>query len=79
MPLIPLEALTDTFSHLNGTQATFAYLESLVVVDTLMQRVGPRMAILLQGLERGQSLEQGLQLTGTSLAEIQKDLEQRTR
>jgi tetratricopeptide (TPR) repeat protein len=77
--LIPLTALTESFSSLTEREATVAYLESLVVADILMQRVGARMAIVLQALDRGQSLGHSLQLLGITLEDLQRDLLQRAR
>lgn len=47
-----------------------AYTQSLVMADVLMQRIGPRMGILLQSLDRGQSLEQSLRMFDWSGAQF---------
>jgi hypothetical protein len=79
LPGIPLMALTESFTRLDGAQATIAYMESLVVADVLMRRAGAHMAIVLQSLNRGQTLEQSLETLGITPADLQADLARRVK
>jgi tetratricopeptide (TPR) repeat protein len=75
--VIPLAALMEGFTRLNSQQAAVAYMESLVIADSLMRRVGNRMGMVLQGLDRGQTLDDSLQLVGVALADLEADLVKR--
>lgn len=75
--LVPFELLEGGFSRLNAQQAALAYTQSLVMADALMARIGSRMAIVLQALDRGQSLEQSLQSLSLSVALFKQDVEAR--
>jgi hypothetical protein len=55
--VMPISELDQSFSRFSAQQASVAYDESLVAVDTLMHLLGPRMAVLLQGLGNGQSFD----------------------
>jgi hypothetical protein len=70
---VPVEVLLEGFSRLNGRQATAAYAESLLLADVLMRRAGSLMGIVLQSLDRGQTLEESLHLVGVELADLQTD------
>lgn len=72
--LVPVNGLVASFRDLTALNATVAYMQSLVVVDVLMRRLGPRMGMLLQSLDRGQTLEDSLLLLGTSVAEVDAEL-----
>lgn len=72
--IVPAEVLFDSFTRLNDRQAAAAYAESLVFADLLMRRAGTHMGIVLQGLERGQSLEQSLDLIGIHLADLTAEI-----
>lgn len=77
--VIPLEALDGGFGRFNGPQALLAYTQSLVMADVLMQRIGPRMGIFLQGLDRGQSLEQSLRTFDLSSAQFTSEVTARIK
>jgi tetratricopeptide (TPR) repeat protein len=73
--LLPFSKFLDGFQQLNSREATIAYLESLVLADVLMRRVGNRMSILLQHLDRGgQSVADSLKVVGVSLTDLEADL-----
>jgi len=72
--IVPAEVLFDSFTRLNDRQAAAAYAESLIFADLLMRRAGTHMGIVLQGLERGQSLEQSLDLIGINLADLTAEI-----
>jgi tetratricopeptide (TPR) repeat protein len=74
---VPVGALLESFSRLNERQATAAYAESLLLAEVLMRRAGPRMGIVLQGLDRGQTLQDSLQLVGIGVADLETDLMKR--
>jgi tetratricopeptide (TPR) repeat protein len=71
---VPAEVLLDRFSRLNDRQAAAAYAESLLLADMLMRRAGTRMGIVLQGLDRGQTLQESLGLIGIRLADLEADV-----
>lgn len=72
--VIPIAALEGGFSRFNAAQALLAYTQSLVMADVLMQRIGPRMGIFLQSLDRGQSLDQSLRMFDLSSAQFSSEL-----
>jgi tetratricopeptide (TPR) repeat protein len=74
---VPVGALLEGFSRLNERQATAAYAESLLLAEVLMRRAGSRMGIVLQGLDRGQTLQDSLQLVGIGVADLESDLMKR--
>lgn len=76
---VPSDVLLNGFTRLNGRQAAAAYAESLLLADILMQRAGTRMGIVLQNLDRGQTLQDSLELIGVSLADLEADVEAPTR
>ena len=71
---VPVGALLESFSRLNERQATAAYAESLLLAEVLMRRAGTRMGIVLQGLDRGQTLQDSLQLVGIDVGDLESDL-----
>jgi tetratricopeptide (TPR) repeat protein len=71
---VPSDVLFEGFTRLNDRQAAAAYSESLLLANVLMQRAGTRMGIVLQNLDRGQTLEQSLALLGISLADLESDV-----
>lgn len=73
--LLPVETFVNGFSRLSGPAVEVAYLESFVLADVLMKRVGTQMGIVLQNLNRGQSLETSLRLLGVSTADLERDVE----
>jgi tetratricopeptide (TPR) repeat protein len=70
---VPVEVLLEGFSGLNERQATAAYAESLLLADVLMRRARDRMGIVLQSLDRGQTLQESLLLVGVGIAELEAD------
>ena len=74
---VPVGALLEGFSQLNERQATAAYAESLLLAEVLMRRAGTRMGIVLQGLDRGQTLQDSLQLVGIGVGDLESDLMKR--
>ena len=70
---VPSDVLFQGFTRLSDRQAAAAYAESLLMVDALMRRAGTRMGIVLQGLDRGQTLQQSLELIGVSLADLESN------
>jgi tetratricopeptide (TPR) repeat protein len=70
---VPVEVLLEGFSGLSERQATAAYAESLLLADVLMRRAGDRMGIVLQSLDRGQTLQESLLLVGVGIAELEAD------
>jgi tetratricopeptide (TPR) repeat protein len=77
--ILPFDALNDGFEGLSSQDAAVAYMQSLVLADALMRRVGTQMTILLQGLDRGQSVDQGLRSLGASVQDLEADLMRRFR
>jgi tetratricopeptide (TPR) repeat protein len=73
---VPPSVLLDRFTRLGDRQAAAAYAESLLLADVLMRRAGTRMGIVLQGLDRGESLQESLELIGVSLADLEADVMQ---
>ena len=73
---VPFEVLLERFAGLTERQATAAYAESLLLADTLMRRTGSRMGLVLQSLDRGETLEESLQLVGVSLTDLEADVMQ---
>jgi hypothetical protein len=71
---VPSAVLLDGFTRLDGRQAAAAYAESLLLADVLMRRAGTRMGIVLQNLDRGQTLQQSLELIGVSLTDLEADV-----
>ena len=71
---MPSDLLFEGFTRLNDRQAAAAYAESLLLANVLMRRAGARMGIVLQNLDRGQTLEQSLDLVGVSLADLEADV-----
>jgi Peptidase MA superfamily/Tetratricopeptide repeat len=71
---VPIETLLGGFDRLNSEQAAVAYMESLVLADLLMHRLGSRMGIVLQALDRGQTLQASLQFVGVEIADLEADL-----
>lgn len=74
---VPVGALLEGFSRLNERQAAAAYAESLLLAEVLMRRAGTRMGIVLQGLDRGQTLQDSLQLVGIGVGDLESDLMKR--
>lgn len=74
---VPVGALLESFSRLNEREATAAYAESLLLAEVLMRRAGTRMGIVLQGLDRGQTLQDSLQLVGIGVGDLESDLMKR--
>jgi tetratricopeptide (TPR) repeat protein len=70
---VPVEVLLEGFSRLNQREATAAYAESLLLADVLMRRAGTHMGIVLQSLDRGQTLQASLQLVGIGVADLEAD------
>ena len=68
------DVLFEGFTGLNDRQAAAAYSESLLLANVLMRRAGTRMGIVLQNLDRGQTLQQSLDLVGVSLADLEADV-----
>jgi hypothetical protein len=67
---VPPAVLLDRFTGLGDRQAAAAYAESLLLADVLMRKAGTRMGIVLQGLDRGQTLQQSLDLIGINLDDL---------
>jgi tetratricopeptide (TPR) repeat protein len=76
---VPAAVLLDRFTRLDGRQAAAAYAESLLLADVLMRRAGTRMGIVLQSLDRGQTLEESLALIGVRLSDLEADVTQPAR
>ena len=74
--LLPLEAFVNGFTRLSSREVAIGYMESFVVTDLVMKRVGAQMGILLQNLSRGQSVEASLRLLGVSVDDLEGDLKQ---
>ena len=71
---VPSDVLFEGFTRLNDRQAAAAYSESLLLADVLMRRAATRMGIVLQNLDRGQTLQESLDLVGISLADLEADV-----
>jgi hypothetical protein len=71
---VPSAVLFEGFTRLNDRQAAAAYSESLLLADVLMRRAATRMGIVLQNLDRGQTLQQSLDLVGISLDDLEADV-----
>ncbi len=69
--VMPFSELEQSFSRFSAQQAAVAYDESLVAVDILMHLLGPRMAVLLQGMGNGQSFDDSLGLVGLRRSEFE--------
>jgi len=76
---VPVEVLVQGFGGLNERQAAAAYAESLLLADILMRRAGNRMGIVLQSLDRGQTLQESLLLVGIGIADLEADAKKRFR
>ena len=74
--LLPLEAFVNGFTRLSPREVAIGYMESFVVTDLVMKRVGAQMGILLQNLSRGESVEASLRLLGVSVDDLEGDLKQ---
>jgi Peptidase MA superfamily/Tetratricopeptide repeat len=74
---VPVEMLLEGFSRLSERQAAAAYAESLLLADVLMRRAGSRMGIVLQSLDRGQTLQDSLQLVGVGIDDLEADATKR--
>jgi tetratricopeptide (TPR) repeat protein len=72
--LLPLERFVNGFSRLSGRDIAIGYMESFVLTDLIVKRVGTQMGIVLHSLNRGQSFETSLGLVGVSLADLEADL-----
>jgi hypothetical protein len=77
--VMPFSELQESFTHFNAAQAAVAYDESLVAVDVLMHLVGPRMAVLLQGIGNGQSFDDSLGQLGLRRPEFEAQVLRRLR
>jgi hypothetical protein len=71
---VPADVLLNRFTRLDGRQAAAAYAESLLLADLLMRRAGTRMGIVLQSLDRGETLEESLALIGVRLSDLEADV-----
>ena len=71
---VPADVLLNRFTRLDGRQAAAAYAESLLLADLLMRRAGTRMGIVLQSLDRGETLEESLALVGVRLSDLEADV-----
>jgi tetratricopeptide (TPR) repeat protein len=71
---VPVDVLLQGFSRLDQRQAAAAYAESLLLADVLMRRAGTRMGIVLQSLDRGQTLQDSLQLVGIGVGDLESDV-----
>jgi tetratricopeptide (TPR) repeat protein len=77
--LIPLAALQDSFTRLDGREARVAYDESVVVAAVLMEQLGPKMSLLLQDLESGNDLSLALPRFGLAIADFEREVTRRVR
>jgi len=76
---VPLDNLSGGFGHLTDRQAAIAYDESLVAAGALMDRLGPHVALLLQELNRGTSIEGAIEQFGFSYTDFETELRRRIR
>jgi tetratricopeptide (TPR) repeat protein len=74
---VPLENLEEGFSRLNLAQARVAYDVSTVAARALMDRLGPRMALLIGELGRGAGFLQAAGQLGITPAEFEAGLSRR--
>jgi tetratricopeptide (TPR) repeat protein len=76
--LVPLSALQRGFARLTALQAAVAYEESLFVTNALVARVGTTgTRLILQDLDRGETIQQTVQRFGFTLTELESDLGRR--
>ena len=76
---IPLSSLEGSFSGLNAEQARIAYAESLFAVDLLMHLANGRMAVLIQALGNGQTLDASFGQLGMRAADFEAQVARRLR
>ncbi len=76
---VPLSYLEGPFGGLNPSQAAVAYRESLVAADMLMRQAGPRIAVVLQALGRGQTFGESLAQIGLQASEFEAQVMRRLR
>jgi Flp pilus assembly protein TadD len=75
---VPLNALRTSFSRLNETQAAVAYAESLFASSVLLDRIGsPGLTQLLQDLDAGQTIDEGVQRFGFTMEDFEAKLARR--
>jgi tetratricopeptide (TPR) repeat protein len=72
--VIPLRYLEGSFSHLTAAQATLAYNESLVVVDTLFQRPGMDWSALFRALSESDRTEYTFDSFGLRYSELESQI-----
>jgi Tetratricopeptide repeat/Peptidase MA superfamily len=72
--IVPLENLQNGFGGLTEPQARVAYDESLIAASVLLNRLGPNMSILLEGLGRGQDITAALAQFGLTFADFERDV-----
>jgi tetratricopeptide (TPR) repeat protein len=76
---VPLAALRTSFAGLDLVQAAVAYAESAFATHALLQRIGPGgLAVLLQDLDGGQTVEQAVERFGFTFAAFEADVARRT-
>jgi hypothetical protein len=75
---VPLAALQSSFGRLTATEAAVAYEESAFAARALLDRIGAEgVAMLLQDLQAGQTMDQAVQRFGFSFPEFEIGLARR--
>jgi tetratricopeptide (TPR) repeat protein len=76
---IPLIDLEGSFTQLDAAEAVIAYDEALVVVRTLLNRIGSGLGFLLQDLSTGQSMSEAVLRFGFGYPELQDEVIRRMK
>lgn len=77
--LIPLSRLNDAFQTADGGDALVAYAESYVGARVLAERLGPNLPVFLQYVSNGTAVDQALMLFNISVADVEREWNQRAR
>jgi tetratricopeptide (TPR) repeat protein len=72
---VPLRHLEGGYSRLSATQADLAYELSAFATSALLTRIGPgNLGVLLQALDRGQTIDAAVQQFGLTFADFEREL-----
>ena len=76
---IPLSRLSEAFQTADGGDALVAYAESYVGASVLAERLGPNLPVFLQYVSNGTALDQALMLFNITVADVEREWNQRAR
>jgi hypothetical protein len=77
--LVPLSQLNQAFRTADGGDAAVAYAESYVGARVLAERLGPNLPVFLQYVSNGTAIDQALMLFNISVADVEREWNQRVR